>query len=53
MLSVRDQSIFIGEVGPVQNVVGHKLFYDEKLIGPKLFFNSKFDRTATFFNYDF
>ena len=24
-------------LGPVQNVVGHKLFYDEKkLIGPKL-----------------
>ena len=21
----------------MQNVVGHKLFYDEKLIGPKLF----------------
>ena len=35
--SVRDRSIFIGELGPVQNIVGHKLFYDEKLIGPKLF----------------
>ena len=35
---IRDRSIFIGGFGPVQNVVGPKLFYDEKLIGPKLFF---------------
>ena len=34
---LRDQSIFIGGLGPVQNVVVHKLFYDEKLIRPKLF----------------
>ena len=36
-MSLRDRSIFIGRLGPVQNVVGHKLFYDEKLIGLKLF----------------
>ena len=34
---LRDLSIFIGGLGPVQNVVVHKLFYDEKLIRPKLF----------------
>ena len=32
-----DRSVFIGGLGPVQKVVGHKLFYDEKLIEPKLF----------------
>ena len=36
-ITVRDRSIFIGGLGPVQNVVGHKLFYDEKSIGPNLF----------------
>ena len=42
-----DRSIFIGGLGPVQNLVGHNLFYDEKLIGPKLF---SIPRFGFFFN---